>query len=584
MYGMTFGDANPFTYGMDTGRNTWSTEFNLELGLNKSKSFKVGDYEYGNENAWKVYKKNLADNFVVPEIELWKKDSFKLKDGKYTLQRASFTPEGAATDGVKNPLVIWLHGGGEGGNDIDIALLGNEVLALARKPIQKYFITEKQKGAYVLALQTPTLWMDNGSGKLNSEIEGERQKSMYDEVLFAAIQDYVNSNPDIDTDRIYVGGCSNGGYMTMDLIFEHGDYFAAYYPICEYYMDRNISDEMIDQAKDYNIWFLHSEDDTTVDPFSTSIPSYYRLINAGAKNVHYTLTDKVRGTDDPNATYIGHYSWIYAFNDQVKKEFDNAKVKADFENISIEGGKLVSTNNYVTNANCNKEGNMWTWLSEQTKTAKEEEAEETSKGAVNAQMVVMGYEWGPAVPKVIVEFDDEVSGFSKNTFTVKTGNTKRVILDVYNSDKDGKKQENATKYLTFEFKVNTVEMYGMANGEANPFSYDMTTGRNTWAKTYELELDLSKSESFKVGNYEYNDKNAFKTFKVNLAENYIVPETAVWKKDSFKLKDGKYTLQRASFSPEGAAEDGVKNPLIIWLHGAGEGGVDVDITLLGNEV
>eukprot|EP00833_Pecoramyces_ruminatium_P002870 jgi/Orpsp1_1/1176902/evm.model.c7180000059442.1 len=301
MYGMTFGDANPFDYDMTTGRNSWSKSFELELDLAKSKTFKVGNFEYGNENAFKTYKKNLSENYVVPETASWKKDSFKLKDGKYTLQRASFTPEGAETDGVKNPLVIWLHGAGEGGVDIDIDLLGNEVTALAKEEIQKYFTTEKQKGAYVLAVQTPTMWMDKGDGTYNNDANGTRQKSCYDEVLFAAIQDYVKNNSDIDTNRIYLGGCSNGGYMTMNLMFEHGDFFTAFYPICEAYMNRNISDEMIEQVKDYNIWFLHSEDDTTVAPLSTSIPSYYRLLKAGAKNVHYTLTDKVRGTDDPNA-------------------------------------------------------------------------------------------------------------------------------------------------------------------------------------------------------------------------------------------------------------------------------------------
>ncbi|OUM56821.1 hypothetical protein PIROE2DRAFT_18409 [Piromyces sp. E2] len=192
---------------------------------------------------------------------------------------------------------------------------------------------------------------------------------MYDAALFAAIHDYVVNNPDIDTSRIYLGGCSNGGYMTMNLMFEHGDYFSAFYPICEAYMNKNISDEMIDQVKDYNIWFLQSEDDTTVNPLATTIPAFYRLLGAGAQNVHFTLTDKVRGEDDPEAKYMGHYSWIYTFNDDVKTEFDNVKALADVNNVVIEDGTglVTSTNNYVTNANCSKSGNMWAWLAEQTK-------------------------------------------------------------------------------------------------------------------------------------------------------------------------------------------------------------------------
>ncbi|KAL6618412.1 alpha/beta-hydrolase [Neocallimastix sp. 'constans'] len=360
------GEASPFTYDMNTGRNSWSTNYELDLDLKEGKSFKDGKLEYGaNKKIWKTFKYNLADNYVVPETKEWKKDSFTAHS--ITLQRASFTPKGVEKDGGKNPLVIWLHGAGEGGRNIDITLLGNEVTALAKEEIQKYFISDDLKGAYVLAVQTPTMWMDRGNSTYNSDISGKRQTSIYDAVLFEAIKDYVANNSDIDTNRIYVGGCSNGGYMTMNMMFEHGDFFTAFYPICEAYMDRNISEDMIEGVKGYNIWFLHSEDDTTVDPLATSISTYYRLMNAGAKNVHYTLTDHVIGTDDPEVQYMGHYSWVYAFNDQVKNQFDNTKVVADFENITIKDGKVITTDNYVTNANCNKDGNMWSWLASQRK-------------------------------------------------------------------------------------------------------------------------------------------------------------------------------------------------------------------------
>ncbi|OUM60515.1 hypothetical protein PIROE2DRAFT_13711, partial [Piromyces sp. E2] len=306
--GASMGDASPFAFDMATGRNVWASDFELELDLAPNMTFMVGETEYDIQNAWTPFTKNLMENYLVPETADWKKDSFTFAG--ITLQRAAFTPEGAETDGVKNPLIIWLHGAGEGGVDVDITLLGNEVIALAKEGIQKYFSNGTQKGAYVLAVQNPTMWMDKGDGTYNDDIEaGKRQTSMYDAALFAAIHDYVVNNPDIDTSRIYLGGCSNGGYMTMNLMFEHGDYFSAFYPICEAYMNKNISDEMIDQVKDYNIWFLQSEDDTTVNPLATTIPAFYRLLGAGAQNVHFTLTDKVRGEDDPEAKYMGHYSW-----------------------------------------------------------------------------------------------------------------------------------------------------------------------------------------------------------------------------------------------------------------------------------
>jgi len=41
---------------------------------------------------------------------------------------------------------------------------------------------------------------------------------------------------------------------------------------------------------------------------------------------------------------------------------------ADVSNVTYdETGIVNSTNNYVTNANCNKPGNMWAWLAQQSK-------------------------------------------------------------------------------------------------------------------------------------------------------------------------------------------------------------------------
>ena len=58
------------------------------------------------------------------------------------------------------PLVIWLHGAGEGGTDPTIAYTGNKVVNLSGPEIQA-----KLGGAWILAPQTPTMWMDDGSGQ-----------------------------------------------------------------------------------------------------------------------------------------------------------------------------------------------------------------------------------------------------------------------------------------------------------------------------------------------------------------------------------------------------------------------------------
>lgn len=152
--------------------------------------------------------------------------------GDITLQYANYSPK---QDDKKNPLIIWLHGMGEGGEDPDLVLLGNKVTNLAKDPIQSYF-----EGAYVLAPQSPTFWLDNGTGSMT-----EDGNSMYTRALMDTIDTYVKNNDDIDTERIYIGGCSNGGFMTMRMIMSYPEYFAAAYPICDAMYDAFITDEDI---------------------------------------------------------------------------------------------------------------------------------------------------------------------------------------------------------------------------------------------------------------------------------------------------------------------------------------------------
>lgn len=347
---------NPFKYDQTTGFNGWVDSYKVQLSLGKDKSFKVnGKNVKGESNYDFTVKPSETTNRICPQLDgVWATDKYTYTEGATTikLNRGWYKPAGATGSGGNYPLIIWLHGQGEGSyfsDDIYIDLLGNEVSALGDTAIQSYFT----KGAYVLAVQSPTMWMDMDGNISWNKDSTDGQPSYYTEALFAAIKDYADNNADIDANRIYIGGCSNGGYMTMNMAFTHGDYFAAYYPVCEAYMDANITDDMIAQIKDYNMWFVLSQNDTTVQPSAASVPTYYRLLQAGAQNVHMYMSEKVYGNDTgKQVEYMGHFSWIYVFNDEVKKQFDNS---------------AVTGTEYLTAANCTQQGNMWTWLAQQTK-------------------------------------------------------------------------------------------------------------------------------------------------------------------------------------------------------------------------
>ncbi|MED4227863.1 prolyl oligopeptidase family serine peptidase [Neobacillus cucumis] len=145
------------------------------------------------------------------------------RTGKATYNKTTFTyaDYSPKADNHKNPLIIWLHGAGEGGTDPTLPISANKADTFASPETQAYF-----NGAYVLAPQTPTLWM-NGFNQFGDG------SSIYEDALISLIKDYVASHKDIDTSRIYVGGDSNGGYMTMLLARDYTNYFAAAFPTCE---------------------------------------------------------------------------------------------------------------------------------------------------------------------------------------------------------------------------------------------------------------------------------------------------------------------------------------------------------------
>ena len=230
-------------------------------------------------------------------------------------------------------MIIWLHGAGEGGQDPTVAYAGNKVTNLATEEIQKKF-----GGAYLLVPQTPTFWLNDGSGQY-----GRSGKSMYTEALKALIDEFIEKNDAaIDRDRIYIGGDSNGGFMTMRMTVNYPDFFAGVFPVCEALYDERISDEDIEHIKNVPIWFTHAKNDPVVKPEETVVPTYERLIKAGAKNVHFTFWDKITDlhglfVDEKGEPfeYIGHFAWIPMLNDDCKLDYDEKPVVVDGKEVTL---------------------------------------------------------------------------------------------------------------------------------------------------------------------------------------------------------------------------------------------------------
>ena len=348
--------ANGRGLGLSINGGVWRQEYSVKVGLKPGKTLKVGKQKF---TAIECETDKAVKDFVS-EADFFNKGTFTGRSlgkvGDETLTYAAYEPWSLRGDGKKNPLVIWLHGGGEGGLDVSITLLGNEVVSLIRPQIQSHFTTEGgADGAYVLSIQCPTMWM----GAANGSFSHGENPSVYADVLKACIDNYVAEHPDVDRNRIYLGGCSNGGFMTMHMLIRHPQYFAAAYPTCEAFMDQYISDTQIQQLAKENIWIVQSYDDTTVDPKTHCIPTFQRLVKAGAKNVWMSMFENVVGMDNPGQRLLGHFSWCYLFNDAVtlSQEQSEGDVKP-----SNNGGGSVAPQGHA---------NIFEWMNAQVLTEPE---------------------------------------------------------------------------------------------------------------------------------------------------------------------------------------------------------------------
>ena len=239
--------------------------------------------------------------------------------GRLSYGYASYEPK----DAEKHPLIIWLHGMGEGGTDSpSIPISANKADMFADDSLQSHF-----GGAYVLVPQARTYWMhgfkDFGDGT-----------SIYEDSLKQLIDAYAAEHPNVDRSRIYIGGDSNGGYMTMLMIRDYPEYFAAAFPTCEGLADKLISDADIESFKKTPIWFTAAKTDTTLPPKDYVVPTFNRLQTAGAENVHFSFFDNVvdqtglyKKADGSAYEYPGHWSWIYVYNDKCVDTIDGKTVK-----------------------------------------------------------------------------------------------------------------------------------------------------------------------------------------------------------------------------------------------------------------
>ncbi|MFC3562348.1 carboxylesterase family protein [Pedobacter jamesrossensis] len=194
----------------------------------------------------------------------------------------------------KYPIVFFLHGSGERGNNNESQLVHGGKLFL-KDEVRKNF------PAIVVFPQCPAndYWANvnigpNEMGKRSfSFVEGGKPtKAMH--ALIGMVKDFLKK-PYVSHKQVYVGGLSMGGMGTFELLRRKRNTFAAAISICGGDNTNNIR-----KYKSVPLWIFHGGKDDVVDPaFSIAISERLK-----------TVGDEVKFTLYPNAN---HNSWDSAF-------------------------------------------------------------------------------------------------------------------------------------------------------------------------------------------------------------------------------------------------------------------------------
>lgn len=311
-------NGSPFLFTIATGYNTWADPYELTISLAEGAELTVGGAAVSEVTIDPVATARTTS------ADAWTIDSFTAGGGT-VYPYAAWAPEEES-----NNLVVWLHGAGEGGTentDPLVTILANKVVALSEDEFQSTV-----GGAHVVAPQSPTMWMDQDGNGTYISGDATEVASFYTESLEEFIDSYAEQ---VSADKIFVCGCSNGGFMTLWLAIHRPDAYVGVAPICEAVPDGAISDEQIASLQDLPMYFVWSDDDDAVDPTVHEIPTVERLRQSGKSNetLHVSTTEHVVDTsgaytdEDGNPyQYSGHWSWIYFDNNECECDDDGMKV------------------------------------------------------------------------------------------------------------------------------------------------------------------------------------------------------------------------------------------------------------------
>ncbi len=210
----------------------------------------------------------------------------------YSVDYRYFSPV-KGNDAKKYPIVVWLHGLGEGSSEGQ-QIKKNDIAYWASDEFQARFYPSG--GAFIIAARSRE---EMGITWDNSMIAPLR----------AAIDDFIEKNKaNVDLSRIYVGGFSMGGKMTLKMAVAYPEMFAAAFPICPAW---SIGSDMAGYLKDMPIWLTSGKPDPLVNYNLAVTPAWKTIVAASniPEECRFSTLSKVCYADGKR-TPSAHHSWF----------------------------------------------------------------------------------------------------------------------------------------------------------------------------------------------------------------------------------------------------------------------------------
>lgn len=243
-----------------------------------------------------VLSSGLSDLQAAPPANASDFEKLALRDGEDSLPYRLFSPK-IVDAGKRYPVVFFLHGAGERGDDNE-AQLRHGLAYFASDAFQA------RHPAFLVVPQCPKgkKWSEVDWGSLKSPLPENPSTSMR---LAMRILDQVIQEKPADPSRVYLTGISMGGYGTWDAATRWPDRFAAAVPVCG-----GGDEDKAARLIRLPIWCFHGDNDKAV-PVERSRNMIEAIRKAGGHPKYSEYPGVGHNSWDKAYADTGFYEWLF---------------------------------------------------------------------------------------------------------------------------------------------------------------------------------------------------------------------------------------------------------------------------------